>query len=395
MEEHQSLIKGERERRESFSAEIMELRLEINGIENAIGNLESDVERIKGEIDDIDSANKEGNEQIAVFESELSAKKEELEQAFADIERLKTEYDKLVEKLKELNIQKESLNKLIEASAQKVTDCIQTISTLNNQLNRLELRNEQTKQKSQQLYDSMWENYEITYVEAKSCEQLDIGDDALQKEERGLKAQIKGLGAINPNAVSEYEEVKTRFDLYTNQRNDIIESEKKLTDIIAQLETLMETQFREQFKLISENFTRVFRVMFGGGTAALKLADDNDILNCGINIEAQPPGKALQNMMLLSGGEKALTAMSLLFAILEMKPSPFCILDEIEAALDDANVDRYANYLKHFTDTTQFVVISHRKGTMEAADILYGVTMQEQGVSKLVSVNLTDEKGIV
>ena len=395
MEEHQSLIKGERERRESLNAEIMELRLEINGIENAISNLNDDIKRTRDEIDDIDAANKDADAQIKALEQALANKKTQLEQAFADIERLKNEYDTLGDRLKELGDEKTALSKKLDASAQQVTDCIETISKLNNQLNRLELRHDQTKQKSQQLYDSMWENYEITLVQAKECEQLDMGDDALQKEERGLKSQIKGLGAINPNAVTEYEEVKTRYDLYTSQHDDIIESEKKLTEIIAQLETLMETQFREQFKIISENFTRVFRVMFGGGTASLKLADDNDILNCGINIEAQPPGKALQNMMLLSGGEKALTAMSLLFAILEMKPSPFCILDEIEAALDDANVDRYANYLKHFTDTTQFVVISHRKGTMEAADILYGVTMQEQGISKLVSVNFTDEKGII
>ncbi len=395
MEEHQSLIKGEREHRESLNEEIMELRLEISGIENTIGKLEDDIERTNAEIADIDAANRDGKAQIEEFEKELENKKQQLERAFDDIERLKNEYDALEEQHRALNDERAGLNKLIEASAQKATDCIETVSTLNNHLNKLELRHEQTKQKSQQLYDSMWENYEMTLVQAKNFEQLEASDDALQKEERGLKAQIKALGPINPNAVEEYEEVKTRYDLYTSQHDDIIESEKKLTEIIAQLETLMEKQFREQFKIISENFTRVFRVMFGGGTASLKLADDNDILNCGINIEAQPPGKALQNMMLLSGGEKALTAMSLLFAILEMKPSPFCILDEIEAALDDANVDRYANYLKHFTDTTQFVVISHRKGTMEAADILYGVTMQEQGISKLVSVNFTDEKGII
>ncbi len=395
LEEHQSLIKGDRERRESFSNEIMELRLEINGVENAINNLNADISRINDEIAAIDAAAKDGREQTEKLESKLSDKKKELEMAYKDIETLKAEYEALNEKLKALSAEKTELSKLAEASAQQITDCIQTISMLNNQLNKLELRQEQTKQKSQQLYDNIWETYEMTYIEAKGCEQLEDSDEALQKEERGLKSQIKGLGPINPNAVEEYDEVKSRFDLYTNQRDDIIESEDKLTGIITQLETLMETQFREQFKIISENFTRVFRVMFGGGTASLKLADDNDILNCGINIEAQPPGKALQNMMLLSGGEKALTAMSLLFAILEMKPSPFCILDEIEAALDDANVDRYANYLKHFTDTTQFVVISHRKGTMEAADILYGVTMQEQGISKLVSVNFTDEKGVI
>ena len=395
LEEHQSFIKDERERREKFSNEIMELRLEINGAKSEIENLNGDISRIEGEIKDIEESEKGGAEQIESLEADMKAKAEELEQANADIEKFKSDYEALTESVKQLNEKKNELNTEIEASSQRVTDHIEAIATLNNQLNKLEMRSEQSKQKSQQLYDSMWENYEITYVEAQNCEQLEESSDKLQKEERSLRSQIKSLGSINPNAVAEYEEVKTRFDFLTAQRNDIIESEDKLTGVITQLESLMETQFREQFKIISENFTRVFRVMFGGGTAALKLADDEDILNCGIDIVAQPPGKALQNMMLLSGGEKALTAMSLLFAILEMKPSPFCILDEIEAALDDANVNRYADYLKHFTDTTQFVVISHRKGTMEAADILYGVTMQEQGISKLVSVNFKDEKGIV
>ena len=395
LEEHQSLIKGERERRERSSGEIMELRLEINGAENEIKGLNNEISRIEREIEELEQSRKDSEELIEKYKSDRDAKNGEADAARQDVETLGERYDSLGLRLEELNTQKTEANNAAERASQEITDRIEAISLLNTQLNKLDMRKEQATQKNQQLYDSMWENYEMTYVEAKGCEQLEDSSDKLQKEERGLKSQIKSLGSINPNAVTEYEEVKTRFDFLTNQRNDIIESENKLTGVITQLESLMETQFREQFKIISENFTRVFRIMFGGGTATLKLADDEDILNCGIDIVAQPPGKALQNMMLLSGGEKALTAMSLLFAILEMKPSPFCILDEIEAALDDANVNRYADYLKHFTDTTQFVVISHRKGTMEAADILYGVTMQEQGISKLVSVNFKDEKGIV
>jgi chromosome segregation protein len=194
------------------------------------------------------------------------------------------------------------------------------------------------------------------------------------------------------NAVEEYNEVSERYEFMKKNRDDIVETEKKLISIIDRLENLMKTQFAEQFAVIRQNFSEVFVEMFGGGTAELKLSDTSDVLNSGIDIIVQPPGKAVQNMMLLSGGEKALTAMALLFAILKMKPSPFCILDEIEAALDDANVNRYAEYLSHFTDSTQFVVITHRKGTMEASDILYGVTMQEQGVSKLVSVKFDNNE---
>jgi chromosome segregation protein len=235
----------------------------------------------------------------------------------------------------------------------------------------------------------MFETYEITYVGAKSYPHIELKYDAKKREEARLKGEIRQLGNVNVNAIEEYDALRERYERYTKQQADIIDTEKKLKEIIAQLTTLMEVQFREQFKIISRNFSKVFAEMFGGGKAALKLADDSDVLNCGIDIEAQPPGKALQNMMLLSGGEKAMTAISLLFSILEMKPSPFCILDEIEAALDDANVVRFAEYLRNFTDTTQFIVITHRPGTREVADMLYGVT-QERGISKLFSTNLEE-----
>ncbi len=392
-DKHRSIIKNDRETRENFNNEIMKLRLEIKQLENDISGFNSDIERINGEIADILEQNKTGLESIKKLRAELDEKKNEIIKAGEDVERSKREYDEMNRAMQAFNDRKTEINKHIETTSQHITDCIQTISTLNNRFTKLDMRNEDIKQKNQQLYDTMWEDYEITYVEAKNYEQLEAKDSELQKEDRSLRAQIRSLGSVNVNAVEEYNKVQERFDFLTNQRDDIIASEEKLTDVITRLEELMVTQFREQFKIISENFTKVFRVMFGGGNAELKLADDDDILNCGIDINAQPPGKALQNMMLLSGGEKALTAMSLLFAILEMKPSPFCILDEIEAALDDANVNRYADYLKRFTDTTQFVVISHRKGTMEAADILYGVTMQEQGISKLVSVDFSNDKG--
>ncbi|MBQ6555659.1 MAG: chromosome segregation protein SMC, partial [Firmicutes bacterium] len=392
-DKHRSIIKNDRETRENFNNEIMALRLEIKQLENDVESFNADIERINAEIDDILEQNKVGLESIEKLKGELAAKHDEIKQAGEDVERAKREYEEMSNAMQAFDTQKAEINSRIDNISQQMTDCMETISLLNNRLTKAEMRSEDIKQKNQQLYDTMWEDYEMTYVEAKNYEQLEAKDSELQKEDRSLRAQIRSLGSVNVNAVEEYNKVQERFDFLTNQRNDIIESEEKLTDVISRLEELMVNQFREQFKIISENFTKVFRVMFGGGNAELKLADDDDILNCGIDINAQPPGKALQNMMLLSGGEKALTAMSLLFAILEMKPSPFCILDEIEAALDDANVNRYADYLKRFTDTTQFVVISHRKGTMEAADILYGVTMQEQGISKLVSVDFSNDKG--
>ena len=210
----------------------------------------------------------------------------------------------------------------------------------------------------------------------------------VQKRVNELRNQIKNLGSINVDSIEEYKQTKERYDFMTEQKVDLEESSDKLKKIISDMTDVMKKQFQEQFKIINKNFGVIFAELFGGGKANLKLADENNVLECGIDIEAQPPGKKLQNMMLLSGGEKALTAIALLFAILKINPAPFCVLDEIEAALDDVNVNRFAEYLKKFTNEIQFLVITHRKGTMEAADTVYGITMEENGISKLLSMKL-------
>ena len=207
-----------------------------------------------------------------------------------------------------------------------------------------------------------------------------------------LKRKIRDLGNVNVNAIEEYREVSERFTFLSTQRADIQKAEAALLKIIEQLDTGMRRQFRDQFERIAQEFDNTFKQLFGGGTGTLELMEDEDILECGIRLIAQPPGKKLQNMMQLSGGEKALTAIALLFAIQNLKPSPFCLLDEIEAALDENNVERYAGYLHKLTQNTQFIIITHRRGTMAAADRLYGVTMQEKGVSALVSVNLIESE---
>ena len=199
---------------------------------------------------------------------------------------------------------------------------------------------------------------------------------------------MRDLGNVNLEAIEEYKTTKERYDFMCEQRVDLEDTMTKLRKIISNMTTVMKEQFREQFSKINKNFEEVFKELFGGGRATLTLEDEDNILECGIDINVQPPGKKLQNMTLLSGGEKAFTAIALLFAILKINPSPFCVLDEIEAALDDVNVYRYAEYLKKFTKDTQFLVITHRKGTMEAADTVYGVTMEESGISKLLSMKL-------
>ena len=205
-----------------------------------------------------------------------------------------------------------------------------------------------------------------------------------------LKKEIKSLGNINIDSIEEYKTVSERVDFLTEQTNDLEKSKKELVRIIDEMLLIMKERFSEQFKIINENFSRVFSELFGGGQANLSLSDPDNVLESGIEIEAQPPGKKLQNLTLLSGGERAFTAIALLFSILNVRPTPFCILDEIEAALDDVNVYRFAEYLKQYSQNTQFIVVTHRRGTMESANILYGVTMQEKGVSKLLTLNIDE-----
>jgi chromosome segregation protein len=239
----------------------------------------------------------------------------------------------------------------------------------------------------------MWENYEMTLSNAADYfkQEISIGFSELKQQISDLKKQRNALGPVNVHAIEEYREVSERYEFLTGQCTDIQTAEGKLLDIIKELDEAMKQQFEEKFREINLMFQEVFSELFGGGRGTLELMEEDNLLETGIRITAQPPGKKLQNMMQLSGGEKSLTAIALLFAIQNLKPSPFCLLDEIEAALDDSNVDRFASYLKKLTKDTQFIVITHRRGTMTAADMLYGITMQEKGVSTLISVDLIEK----
>jgi len=292
------------------------------------------------------------------------------------------------QELLEITQKRKDENGKMSVNENRINDFRETILHCKNETVRLEIKLEKLEEENKRLNDEMWDSYEITYPEAAQLFEVTEPTAELMKRVRSLKAEIKLLGNVNVNAVDEYRETKERYEFLSKQKNDIIEAEEKLKEIIKDLSELMEKQFRQNLEIISENFNEVFREMFGGGKAYLKLSDEDDVLGSGIDIIAQPPGKNLQNMMLLSGGERALTAIAILFSILKMKPSPFCILDEIEAALDDANVQRFGDYLKRFSKDTQFIVI-----TMEAADVLYGVTMQEHGVSKIVSVKFDEAVG--
>ncbi len=265
-------------------------------------------------------------------------------------------------------------------------------SVLDKEIYRLNAQKERLTESMEAQSSYMWEEYEITLHDATILKDETMNDlGAMKKQVQSIKEAIKRLGDVNVNAIEDYKNLMERYTFLSTQHDDLIEAEKTLTKIIEELDEAMRKQFKEKFAEIGKEFDKVFKELFGGGKATLELMEEEDILEAGIRIVAQPPGKKLQNMMQLSGGEKALTAISLLFAIQNMKPSPFCLLDEIEAALDESNVGRFANYLNKMTRNTQFIVITHRRGTMEKADRLYGITMQEKGVSTLVSVNLSDD----
>ncbi|MEF9958378.1 MAG: chromosome segregation protein SMC [Niameybacter sp.] len=318
---------------------------------------------------------------------------------------------KIHEVIEEAQVKIQKLGEAIEASKQGKVDLEQgrikleetlasydqalekvseRIANLKEENYRLTTKKEMVDLEEKKQSDTMWDQYELTYSACLPFKK-DMGPLVeMKKQSDRLRAQIKVIGHVNVNAVVEFDETKTRFEFLSEQRQDIEKAEAGLMELIDQLTAKMHEIFRAQFSVIAENFSYVFQELFGGGMAFLQLVDEENILESGIEIIAKPPGKKLQNMTLLSGGERTLTAIALLFGILKLKPSPFCVLDEIEAALDDANVLRFAEYLGSLSKDTQFIVITHRKGTMERADTLYGVTMQERGVSTVLSIKLEE-----
>ena len=352
-------------------------------------------------------------ENIDRINEEINAQKKNLDEV---LNHIRMSEDELVEKKKEIESIRNTMENSLEASStaksllvekQKIREELsgkqksffevreklaEQKSSLDKEVNRLSSQKEKIDNQIEGLINYMWEEYEITLSSARQMRDDNMTDAlGMKKEIQKLKDNIKKLGDVNVNAIEEYKNVSERYTFMKEQHDDLVTAEEQLKVIILDLDNSMRAQFKEQFSKINEQFDVVFKEMFGGGHGRLELDESEDILQAGIKIIAEPPGKKLQNMMQMSGGEKALTAIALLFAIQNLKPSPFCLLDEIEAALDENNVVRFAKYL-HKLSSTQFIVITHRRGTMESADRLYGITMQEKGVSALVSVNLIDKE---
>ncbi|MCR5101030.1 MAG: chromosome segregation protein SMC [Butyrivibrio sp.] len=353
---------------------------------------QQNIDRIEDEISEETNALNEIVESIRNNEENLELKKKQIEEIKATIETSENVQVAVSKELEEKRQQKEKLSEAQKKFFVTTEDLQSQMNDLEREVTRLNARREKCMEQIDAHINYMWNEYEITLSDASSMRDESMTDaPAMRKRINALKDAIKKLGDVNVNAIEDYKNLMERYTMLKTQHDDLIEAEKQLREILEELDESMRKQFAEQFHKINSQFDKVFKEMFGGGKGTLELVEDEDILEAGIRINAQPPGKKLVNMNMLSGGEKALTAIALLFAIQNLKPSPFCLLDEIEAALDENNVVRFAGYL-HKLHNTQFIVITHRRGTMESADRLYGITMQEKGVSTLVSVNLIDKE---
>ncbi|MBR3166048.1 MAG: chromosome segregation protein SMC [Lachnospiraceae bacterium] len=342
-------------------------------------------ETLKTELSDITEA-------LEGAGSLYEAKKEKVKELKAETETLDASLAALKSSVDKMSAKKDALTAEQQGIFGKREELNEQISTLDKEAYRLESSAQRLSDQIEKLTEYIWTEYEMTPSQAEAAG-MEASDASLTESRRTvsrLRQEIRELGPVNVNAIEEYKDVKERYEFLHAQHEDLVKAAESLKKIIRDLDTGMRKRFRENFTRIQVEFDRVFKDLFGGGQGSLELAESEELLEAGIIINAQPPGKKLQNMMQLSGGEKALTAIALLFAIQNLKPSPFCLLDEIEAALDEPNVDRFADYLNRLKENTQFIVITHRRGTMEIADRLYGITMQERGVSALVSVDLTD-----
>ena len=385
--EYAELNKDDQKYIDDLNFDITNLKISVSSFDESETSIQEIQERINQELENARISIENKNTQIEQIKQDNEALENSIKEIFEKIEEIKQNVQNSSSKIEELKQKRVEQNELLAKQENELTDKFKIIEDLKGQLVKLDVKKTKLDDDINGIYNKMWEEYELT--------PNNVGDyprpenvQLTQRRVNVLRTEIKELGSVNIDSIEEYKNLKDRYDFMSEQRLDLENTMSKLRNVISDMTQIMKDQFREKFKIINKNFGEVFAELFNGGKAELTLEDEDNILECGIEINAQPPGKKLQNMMLLSGGEKAFTAIALLFAILKINPAPFCVLDEIEAALDDVNVFRYADYLKKFTQNTQFLVITHRKGTMEAADTVYGVTMEESGISKLLSMKL-------
>ena len=372
---------------DNLNFDITNLKISVSSFDESEASINEIKERILQDIANTEQSNQNRQAQIEKILYDNKNLQQSIEETKEKIEKIKEEVKNSGSKIEELKQKREAQNTKLAEQEEELTEKFNVIEDLKAQIVKIDVRKTKLEQDINDIINKMWEEYELTPNTVKEYKRPE-NIATTQKTVVELRTKIRNLGPVNINSIDEYKAQKERYEFMCDQRLDLENTMNKLRNVISEITNTMKEQFKEKFELINKNFAEVFKELFGGGNATLKLEDENNILECGIDITVQPPGKKLQNMMLLSGGEKAFTAIALLFAILKINPAPFCVLDEIEAALDDVNVYRFAEYLKKFSKETQFLVITHRKGTMEVADTVYGVTMEENGISKLLSIKI-------
>ena len=385
--EFAELNKDDQKYIDDLNFDITNLKISVSSFDESEASIQEIQERINQELNNSNISIENKQRQIEQIVIENQNLQKTIEEKLAQIEEVKDKVKNSSSKIEELKKERTEKSSKLSKQEDEITSKFKVIEDLKGQLVKLDVKKSKIDEDINTIINKMWEEYEITPNTAGEYQKPE-NVQLTQRRVNQLRTEIRELGSINVDSIEEYKNLKDRYDFMSEQRLDLENTMAQLRKIINDMTQIMKEQFNEKFKIINKNFGEVFAELFGGGKAEVKLEDESNILECGIEITVQPPGKKLQNMMLLSGGEKAFTAIALLFAILKINPAPFCVLDEIEAALDDVNVFRYAEYLKKFTEHTQFLVITHRKGTMEAADTVYGVTMEESGISKLLSMKL-------
>ena len=376
--------------REEMNSYVTEMKINLNKKASEIDTIKGKIEKNIGDIENINLELKEKEESYLINQEEITKFENssiELNELIKELENIKL---KTTEDLETLTNKKRKLMESFYFEQEKLRLVNDKIGSMEKTKNSQEVKLARLSVQLETYHKKLQDDYELLYEEALKFEREVQNVQEAIAETRKLKVKIKELGTVNLSSIEEYKNLKARLEFILGQESDLNKAKTDLREVILDMENKMKKQFLLSFEEINENFQEIFKILFDGGKAELFLADEEDILNTGIEIKAQPPGKKLQNLSLLSGGEKSLTAVALLFSILKMKPAPFCVLDEIDAALDEANIGRYTNYLKTYCNDTQFIMITHRKTTMEMADVLYGVTMEEEGISKLISIELTD-----
>ena len=375
---------------EALRGEVGEERIQLASRKKGLEADTANRDRLLSEVEDTKKLLEDSEAALRQCLRELEENAALLEKDVAKLAEDKAALDEARTAFNAVDGRRTGAQKKLQALGEQIDALRRDLDDFSDKHHRSELQLARVEGEFKQIQDRIWEDYELTYAGAEPFRTADFRLTESEKRIAAIRQRIRAMGTVNVAAVDEYRRTVERVQEMSEQRDDLLKAQSDLEGIVAELESKMEKQFREQFTLMNDNFQRTFVKLFGGGKAELRLTDPGDALNCGIEIVAQPPGKKLQMLSLLSGGERALTAIAILFAILDLKPTPFCILDEIEAALDDANIDTYADYLKAYSANTQFIVITHRKGTMERCDALYGVVMEEKGVSKTVSVKLNE-----